>query len=331
MNRRWFLLGGLVGALRLPRPLAAQPVAGQARVGFLTPSPRASFASGDRRRYREAFGARLRELGWIEGQNLVVESRYGEGEYDRLPALAAELVRARVDVIFANSAPAALAAKQATATVPIVFETLGDPISVGLVSSLARPGGNLTGISGLGPELSGKRLQLLQELLPGLRRVVLLANPGNVMTPPTVRETERVAAVLGLAVQVLPVSETQHLDALGTLKGDGATAVIVVPDPFLLNHAGRIQALLLGRRLPSVHAETGWERAGALMLFGSSLADHYRQAATFVDKILRGARPGDLPVEQSTRFELILNLRTARTLGLTVPPSLRLRADRVIE
>jgi putative ABC transport system substrate-binding protein len=332
VDRRRFLLTSLAGALAAPHLLAAQPAPARARVGFLTPSPRASFAAGDRRRYLASFVDRLRELGWTDGENLVIEGRYGEGQYDRLPALAAELVRVPVDVIFANSAPAALAAKRATTTIPIVFETLGDPMSIGLVSSLARPGGNLTGVSGLGPELSGKRLELLRELVPGLRRVVLLVNPGNVMTSPTVRETEKAAGAFGIKVQVLEVREAHQLDrALGAVAGDGATAVIVVPDPFLLNHARRIQALLLRQRLPSVHAETGWGREGALMLFGSSLVDHYRQAATFVDKILRGTEPGDLPVEQSTRFELIINSKTAKALGLTIPPSLLARADQVIE
>jgi putative ABC transport system substrate-binding protein len=310
----------------------AQPAGRLARVGFLTPSSRSAFESGERRVYREAFSGRLRELGWTEGQNLIIERRYAEGAYDRLQALAVELVSLPVDVIFANSAPAALAAKRATTSIPIVFETLGEPVSAGLVSSLARPEGNLTGISGLGAELSGKRLELLRELVPGLRRVALLVNPRNVMTPPTVRETEKAAAILRLRIDVVEVRRPDRLEsAIGGIGGDGATAVIIVPDPILLSHARRIQALLLKHRLPAVHAETGWLQAGALMLFGSSLLDHYRQAATLVDKILRGARVTDLPVEQSTRFELVVNLKTARALGLTIPPSLLVRADRVIE
>jgi putative ABC transport system substrate-binding protein len=187
MDRRGFLVTALA-VLAAPRGGAAQPPP-RARVGFLTASGRVSYESGVRRRHREAFTGRLRELGWIEGQNLVIESRYAEGQYDRLPVLAAELVRLPVDVIFANAAPSAEAAKRATTSIPIVFETLGDPITAGLVGSLARPGGNLTGISGLGPELSGKRLELLREALPGLRRVVLLLNPGNVMAAPTVHES----------------------------------------------------------------------------------------------------------------------------------------------
>ena len=310
----------------------AQPAGKPARVGFLSPSSRVGYESGERRAHRDAFVGRLRDLGWMEGQNLVVESRFAEGVYDRLPSLAAELVRLPVDVMFCNSAPAALVAKRTTTSIPIVFETLGDPISGGLVSSLGRPGGNLTGISGLGPELSGKRLQLLREMLPGLRRVVLLLNPTNVMTPPTVQQTEQTAARLGLKVEVLEVRAPDDIaTALTRVGADGATAVITVPDPMLLTEARRIQTLLVKHRLPAVHTETTWIAAGALMVFGSSLVDHFRQAATLVDKILRGARPADLPVEQSTRFELIVNLKTARELGLTIPPSLLLRADRVIE
>lgn len=332
LDRRAFVCGSIATVLTTPLAGRAQPVGKTARVGFLTASDRLSNESGERRAYRDAFTGRLRELGWTEGQNLVIESRYAEGRYDRLPALAADLVRVPVDVIFANAAPAAQAARRATTSIPIVFETLGDPISAGLVSSLSRPGANLTGISGLGPELSGKRLELLRTLMPGLRRVVLLLNPANLMAAPTVSETEKVAGGLNLTVQVVEVRGPEQIDsALTGVGSDGATAVIVVPDPMLLSHAARIQALLLRHRLPALHAETGWVQRGGLMLFGSSLVDHFRQAATLVDKILRGARPGELPVEQSSRFELVINLRTARALGLTVPPSLLLRADHVIE
>lgn len=327
-------LSKAIAVLLIATALAAeaQSVARPARVGFLTPSPRSSFDSGERRAYREAFSGRLRELGWTEGQNLVIESRYAEGAYDRLQALAVELVNLQVDVIFANSAPAALAAKRATTSIPIVFETLGEPITAGLVSSLARPERNLTGISGLGPELSGKRLELLSELVPGLKRVALLVNAANVMSAPTVRETEKAAAILRLRIDVVEVRSPDQLEgAIGRVGSDRATAMIIVPDPMLLNNARHIQALLLKHRLPAVHAETGWIQAGGLMLFGSSLVDHHRQAATLVDKILRGARVTDLPVEQSTKFELIINLKTAKALGLTIPPLLLVRADRVID
>ena len=332
MDRRAFIT--MVGGSILAAPVAAeaQQAGTTARVGFLTASARSAFESGDQRVNREAFVGRLRELGWSEGQNLLIQSRYADGAYNRLPALADDLVRLPVDVIFASSAPAALAVKRATTSIPIVFETLGEPISVGLVSSLARPGGNLTGISGLGPELSGKRLELLKELVPGLRRVVVLLNPGNVMAAPTVRETEKAGGALGLRIEVVEARAPDQLESvLSRVGGDSVTAVIVVPDPMLFANASRIQTLFLRYRLPAVHSETGWVPAGALMLFGSSLRDHFRQAATLVDKILRGARPADLPIEQATKFELVVNLKTAKALGLTVPPLLLLRADRVIE
>jgi putative tryptophan/tyrosine transport system substrate-binding protein len=331
MERRALVVGMASVMVMGPFDGAAQQ-GDKSRVGFLTAGSQSDYEVGERRPYREAFTKRLRELGWIEGRNLFLESRYADGAYDRLPKLASELVRLPVDVIFANAAPAALAAKRATTSIPIVFETLGEPISAGLVSALARPGGNLTGISGLGPELSGKRLELLKQLVPGLRRVVLLVNPSNVMAQPTIRETEKAGAELGVRIEVVEARRPGQIEgAIGSIRADGATAVVVVPDPMLLSHARSIQALLLKHRLPATHAETGWLQAGALMLFGSSLLDHFRQAATLVDRILRGARPGDLPVEQSTKFELVINLKTARALGLTIPPALLLRADQVIE
>ena len=306
--RRWFLTRVPLAILGAPVLAEAQQPAGKiARVGFLTAGTQSSYEFGERRAHRDAFTGRLRELGWTEGQNLAIQSRYADGNYDRLPGLAADLVRLGVDVIFANSAPVALAAKNATTSIPIVFETLGDPISAGLVSGLARPGGNLTGISGLGPELSGKRLELLKELVPGLRRVALLLNPANVMTAPTVHETEKAATLLGLKIHMVPVPAPDELDgALGRLGSDGATAVIVVPDPMLLTHSARIQALLVKHRLPAVHAETAWLNAGGLMLFGSSLLDHFRQAATLVAKILRGASPAGRFSEVAETVQVII-------------------------
>lgn len=327
-SRRAFVTGG-VAFVVMPGPVAAQPGVRLPRVGFLTPN---GANAPTTRQNLNAFFERLRELGWIDGGNFVSESRYAEWKYERLPSLAMDLVRIPVDVIFANSAPAAAAAKRATTSIPIVFETLGDPVSVGLVGSLARPGGNLTGVSGLSPELSGKRLELLKEALPGLRRVIVLANPGNAMTPPTVRETERAASVLGVKVEVVEAANPTDLDgALARIRGDAGTGAVIVPDSMLLSQAARVQATLVKQRVPAIHNETGWEQAGALMLFGSSLRDHFAQAATLIDKILRGARPSDLPVQQSTKFELVVNLKTAKALGITIPPVLLLRADRVVE
>jgi putative ABC transport system substrate-binding protein len=329
MDRRRFLLTSLAGVFAAPLAAEAQQARKVARVGFLTSNGPTSTTTRNNLR---AFTDRLRELGWTEGVNLVLESRYADWRYERLSMLADELVRMPVDVIFANAAPSAAAAKRATTSLPIVFETLGDPVAAGLVSSLAKPGGNLTGISGLSPELSGKRLQILKEAVPGLARVAILLNPSNVMTPPTIRESEKAAANLGLKLHIAEVRDPGQIEsAFAALGSDHATAVIVVPDPMLLSQARRIQALLLKHRLPAIHNETGWLQEGALMLFGSSLQDHFRQAASLIDKILRGARPGDLPVDQSTRFELVINLKTAKALGLTIPRALLVRADHVIE
>ena len=317
-------------ALLFARPSAAlQETSRIARVGFLTSNGRSSATTEENLR---GFLGRLRELGWAEGTNLVIEARYADWQYDRLPKLAEELVKSSVDVIFANAAPSATAAKRATKTIPIVFETLGDPVTGGLVSSLSKPGGNVTGIAGLSPELSGKRLQILKEAVPGLARVVLFVNPRNAMTAPTIRESEKAAATLALKLQVVEVREPADIErGFATLGVERSTAAVIVPDPLLLSQAARIQALLLKHQMPAIHNETGWLQHGALLLFGSSLRDHFRQAASLVDRILRGARPQDLPVQQSTRFELVVNLRTAKTLGLTIPPSLLARADRVIE
>jgi putative ABC transport system substrate-binding protein len=329
VDRRCFLLTSLAGLLAVPRGAGAQQTGRIVRVGFLTVNGRASATT---KQNLDAFRQRLRELGWTEGENIAIESRYAEWRYDRLAGLAAELVKLPVDVIFANAAPAAVAAKRATPVIPIVFETLGEPIAVGLVESLARPGGNVTGVSGLNPELSGKRLEILKEAVPRLQQVVLLLNPSNVMAAPTLRETEKAAVLLNLKLHVAEVREPTEVDhAFVAIGADRATAMIVMPDPMLLSQARRIQELLLKYRLPSIHNETGWLQAGAFMIFGASLRDHFRQAASLVDKILRGARPGELPVQQSTTFELVINLKTAKALGLTIPPSLLARADQVIE
>ena len=323
------LLAGSIALIATPSAVRAQSGERVSRVGFLSATSAASAAS---RANVAAFLERFAELGWTQGRNFKFETRFAETKYERLDGLAADLVRLPVDVIFANSAPAAAAAKRATAAIPIVFETLGDPVTVGLVDSLARPGRNLTGVSGLGPELSGKRLELLREAVPGLRRVFILVNPGNAMARPTLRETQRAAAVLGLKLETLEARTPSDLEgALARLHGDGASGVVVMPDSMLLGEAARIQGAFLKHRLAAIHNETGWDQAGALLRFGSSLRDHFRQSAELVDKILRGARPADLPVQQSTKFELVINLRTAKAIGLTIPPSVLLRADRVLE
>ena len=322
------ILSAVLGAvfLAIVSPAEAQQAKKVPRIGFLSALSRTPMLAN-----LEVFWQRLRELGWIEGQNIAIEYRWAEGKYERLPDLAAELVRLRVDVIFANSGPAALAAKRATSTVPIVFEILGDPVSAGLVGSLARPGGNLTGVSGLAPELSGKQIELLKEVVPRLTRVAVLANPSNIVALGTLRETETAARSLGVRIQVLEVSEPDKLEgAFSAIAGELANGLIVLTDPMFTGQRQRILGLVEKSRLPAVYFETGWVPAGGLMSYSSSLPDQFRKAAGFVDKILKGTKPADLPVEQPTKFEFVINLKTAKQIGLTIPPNVLARADRVI-
>ena len=327
-SRRAFVTGSALVLLTVARSGESQPPE-RARLGILSPG------TATRPTFQQpiaAFLARLREAGWEEGRNLVIERRFAAGDYERLPALARELVLAGVDVIFANSAPAAIAAKAATSSVPVVFETLGDALTGGLVQSLARPGGNVTGVSGLGPELSGKRLEILNELVPSLKRILVLMNPSNAMTPPALRETETAARRLGFNVQVIAASDVESLErGLAGLPSDRSSALVVLPDVFVLSHARAVIAALEKRRLPAVFLEDGWIDAGGLIAYSPSLVEQFRRAATFVDRILRGARPADLPIEQPTTFDLTVNRKAARAIGLTLPPSILLRASRVIE
>ncbi len=298
-------------------------------VGFLSPH---SPVAGPTVPHVVAFHEGLRELGWTPGQNVRIEYRWSDGRHDRLASLARELVRLNPAVIVANSGPAASAAKGVTTTLPIVFETLGDPVAAGLVDSLARPGGNLTGIAGISAELSGKRLELLRELVPGLARVALLVNPANVMAPPNIRETQNAARILGMTVYIAEVREPADLDrAFSDIARARAGALFVLPDPMLLGQRKRIFDLVGQYRLPAVYVESHWVPAGGLMSYAPDLNNQYRRAAIYVDRILKGAKPGDLPVEQPTKFELLINLKTAKALGLTIPPSLLVRVDQVVE
>jgi putative ABC transport system substrate-binding protein len=274
----------------------------------------------------------LSELGWIEGQNLAFELRYADGNLDRLPHLADELVHANVDVIVTGSSPAALAAKNATSTIPIVMVTTGDPVQGGLVASLARPNGNVTGVTALGQVLNVKRLELLKEALPGLKRVAVLANPASPYTEPFLRESENGARALAIEVRVLEASEPDDLArTFEAMVHERADALMVLADPMFISQRQRIVELASRYRLPSIFGERGSVQMGGLLFYGASLPDMYRRAATYVDKILKGARPADLPVEQPTTFELVINLKTARALGLEVPWFLQQRADEVIE
>src|SRR5213594_1479201 len=328
MNRRAFLCGLTLGTLS--RSLAAEAQeykAGKvARIGLLS---QGSPTSGQH--IREAFRQGLREVGYVDGQNIVIEYRYAEGKAERLPDLAAELLRLKVDVIVAGGTPAPLAAKRATRTIPIVMAAAGDPVGTGLVASLAQPGGNVTGLSNFSAELTGKRLQLLKEVVPGVSRVAVLWNAANPVAALLMRETEAAARTLGVQVQSLEVRGLDDFEnALPAAISGGAGALFVIDDPLVFSSRMRIADFAARNRLPATAFYKEFAKAGGLMAYGPNLTDQFRRAAIYVDKILKGAKPADLPVEQPTKFELVINLKTAKALGLTIPQSVLLRADQVI-
>jgi putative tryptophan/tyrosine transport system substrate-binding protein len=296
------------------------------RIGYLVasnPSPASARI--------EAFRQGLRDLGYIEGQNLIIEYRYAEGKLDRLPELAAELVRLKVDAIFVQSTSAVQAAKKATTTVPIVSVS-GDPVGLGLVASLARPGGNVTGLANLTSELAGKRLELLKEVVPSVSRVAVLWNPVASSSALRMRETEAAAPSLGIKLQPVEVREANDFErAFSALKRERADALFPLRSPFISNHVKRIVELAAKNRVPGMYDASEFPEAGGLMSYGTMLPDLDRRAAVYVDKILKGAKPVDLPVEQPTKFELIINLKTAKQIGLTIPQSMLYRADKVIK
>jgi putative ABC transport system substrate-binding protein len=280
----------------------------------------------------EAFRQGLRDLGYVEGQNLVIESRYAEGREERLPDLAAELVRLKVDVIVAGG-PAIRAAQHATSTIPIVMAVTGDPVQSGYVASLARPGGNITGVSVLGAELTGKRLEILKETVPQSTRIAVLANPATPTYGALMHDLTVTARALGLHLHVLELRSPDELDpAFAAMRRAGAEALFVVEDPLLIDHLrGRIADLAATHRLPAIYSWKMSVAAGGLMSYGPSMPDMTRRAATYVDKILKGTTPGELPVERPMKFELVINLKTAKALGLTIPPTLLFQADEVIQ
>jgi putative ABC transport system substrate-binding protein len=329
-TRRAFLRTLAGGLLAAPLVADAQQPAGKVyRLGYL------SVGSGTSTYLRpvEAFRQGLRELGWVEGQNIVIEYRWAEGRVDRLPGLAEELVRLKVDVIAASPTPAALAARNATRTIPIVGMSLTEPVAVGLVASLARPGGNVTGVTyGVDTDIFGKQLGLLKEAIPKVRRVAVLWNPGNSPAQPLIMSSVKAAAQsLGLQLQLLEAREPGEFDgAFAAMAKERAGALLLPGDPMHFLHRARLADLALKGRLPSMSTQWQWVEAGGLMSYGPSLPDLYRRAATYVDKILKGAKPADLPIEQPTKFEMVINLKTAKALGLTIPTSLLQRADEVI-
>jgi len=327
-NRRAFIRALAGGLLAAPLAAEAQSAAKIARIGLLTLSPLTSQPSPS----RVALIQGLRDFGWVEGSNLAIETRSANGKPERLPALTAELVRLKVDVIFAADPVSAAAAKQVTAAVPIVFMTLGDPVAGGLVASLARPGGNLTGCAGMDPELAGKRLELLKQIVPRSTRVALVTNPSNPLNPTHVREAEKAATALGIRLQVVEVRDPDEFErAVAVIAKDRPDALYVLGSPNPFSQRARVLGLVERARLPAIWVESTWVTDGGLIGYAPNQPDMFRRGAWYVDRILRGAKPGDLPVEQPTKFELRINLKTAKALGLTIPQSLLQRADEVIQ
>ena len=326
MQRRDFitLLGG--AAIVWPLTTHAQQAGKTYKIGWL------SAGSFERSPGYVAFFDALRELGWIEGKNFALGTRTAENRLDRLPELAAELVRLNVDVIVAVGTLAPLAARQATTKIPIVMTAAGDPLGTGLVTSLARPGGNVTGMSFMAPDLGGKRLELFKEVLPRFTRLAILWNTANPYSAIVFKETQAAGRTLGIEVQSLEVRGPDDFDgAFEALRRQQPSALITVEDPLTFTHRKLIVDFAAGRQLPALYGLREYVTAGGLMSYGANLADLFRRAAGYVDKILRGAKPADLPVQQPTKFELVINLKTAKALGLTVPPALLSRADEVIE
>jgi len=325
MGRREFmtLLGGAAAAW--PLAARAQHSGKLPTIGFLGATT-ASFQS----QHIAAFVRRLRELGWIEGHTVAIEYRWAEGRPERFAQIATEFVRLKVDVIVTLGG-AVLAAKQATSVIPIVFASAGDPVGGGLVASLARPGGNITGLSIQAPDLAGKRLELLREIFPDVRRLAIIGNVEYAATVLEMGEAQAAARTLGLEVVRSEIRRAEDIaSAFEALKG-GADALYVVGDLLVSTNRARIHTLAMSARLPAVYNAKEHVEAGGLVSYGPNYPDLYRRAAEYVDKILRGAKPGDIPVEQPTKFELVVNLTTAKALGLTVPPTLLARADEVIE
>jgi putative ABC transport system substrate-binding protein len=320
-----------LGLSVLTAPLAAEAQQADkvARIGYLGPTLAAN------PHMVEAFLQGLRDLGYVEGRNVVIEYRSAEGKLERYPALVAELVALKVDVIFVPGTPAAVAAKQATRTLPIVFAAAADPVADGLVTSLARPGGNVTGLAALSPELVGKRLELLKQAVPGVGRVAVLWQPGAAgerTEKDMLKEADVAARALGVLLQVVEVRGPAEFDrAFSNMTRARAGALTVLGTPMFFTERRRLVDLAAKNRLPVVYGTRDYVDVGGLMAYGPNTADLVRRAAAYVDKILKGAKPGDLPVEQPTKFELVINLKTAKALGLTIPPSLLARADEVIQ
>jgi putative ABC transport system substrate-binding protein len=322
IDRRTFL-AAVAASFVVPPAAAAQQGARVPRIGVLWPNPPATFES-----FRQGFS----DLGYVEGRNISFEYRWAADKLDRLPELAADLVRLRVDVIVVLAPPAAFAAKNATQTIPIVFVAIGEPLGIGLVSNLARPGGNLTGTTRMLTEMSVKHVELLKQAVPSLSRLAVLWNPANLSHPAALKAVETTARSLSLQTRPLEVRDPAGFDGIfAAITRERADGVLLLADPLFFVHLRRITDFVASSRLPAIVNWTEFPKMGGLMGYGPSLPDEFRQAAAYVDKILKGARPGDLPVQQPTKFELVINLKTAKALGLTIPPSLLQRADEIIQ
>ena len=326
MRRREFmaLLGG--AAVAWPLAARAQQRGRLPTIGFFSPNTRSAASP-----WTTAFVQQLHELGWIQDRTITIAYRFGEGRTDRIAEFVAEFVRLKVDVIVTHGEPNIVAAKQATSVIPIIFAVAGDPVATGLVASLAQPGSNVTGLSAQASDTASKRLELLGEVAPNLRRLAVLANVASPQALVEIREVQAAAGKLGLAVILSEIRRAEDIATVfDALKGR-ADGLYVCADPLMNTNRTRINILAVGARLPTMHSFREYVEAGGLMSYGANIPDLLRRAADFVDKILRGAKPADLPVEQPTKFDLILNLTTAKVLGLTIPDSFLLRADEVIE
>jgi putative ABC transport system substrate-binding protein len=325
--RRKLLIAIGAGAFAAPLAPFAQQRGKMVRIGLLYPTSAVEGA-----RNIEALRRGLLDLGWVEGRNIAFEDRFADGKPEQLTAFAAELVGLNVDVIVTGSSAGALAAKKATTSIPIVMSTGGDPVAGGLVGSLARPGGNLTGVTSLIEELSAKRLELLKEAVPGLARVAVLFNPDFPDNAPSLQGLQGAARALGVQLRFVEARDPAEFDkAFAAINKARAKALMVLPDIMFTTHRVRLVERVAKLRLPAIYPLSPFMDSGGLMFYGASLPDMFLRAATYVDKILKGAKPSDLPVEQATKFELIINLKTAKALGIGIPRKLVLRADRVIE
>jgi putative tryptophan/tyrosine transport system substrate-binding protein len=326
VRRREFitLLGG---AAAWPRVAHSQETGKVPTIGFLGPNTRS-----DATEWVAAFEQRLRELGWIEGRTIAIDYRWVEGRTERFTEIAAQFVRLKVNVIVTSGTPAVMALQQATSVIPIVFATAGDPVNTGLVASLARPGGNTTGLATIGDDLAGKRLELLREVIPRLGRLAIMGNVTNRFTVLEMAQIRAAASTLGLEVTTLEIRRVQDIAEAFKVRWNWADALYVCTDAALIHtNRIRINTSALGERLPTMHGARTYIEGGGLMSYGPNFPDMFRRSADYVDKILRGAKPAELPVEQPTKFDLVINLITAQALGLTIPPTLLARADEVIE